>query len=124
MPTVSTGITITFDSGFLAEILEVTGPGMSRESIPTSHMGTTLDHTFTPAKLVDNGELSVNIAFDPSETPPIHENAETITITYPDSGSSAWAFTGFMTGFEPSAPLEERMTGACTLKASGAVSIS
>lgn len=121
MAFVSTGIVISFDSGFLAEILEVTGPSMTRESIPSSHMGTTNDHTFLVAKLVDGGELTVSIAYDPSEVPPIHEDPETVTLTFPDSSAATKTFTGFMTAFEMSAPLEERATASCTIKATGAI---
>ena len=120
---ISTGITITFSTGFLAEILDVSPPGSSRESIQTSHMGTTNAHTFTPADLVDWGELTVEMAFAPGTTPPITSVAEEIVITFPDSGASTWTFSGFMTGFEPSAPLEDRMTASATIKVSGAVAV-
>jgi len=121
---ISTGITITFSTGFFAEILDVSPPGSSRESIQTSHMGTTNNaHTFTPADLVDWGELSVEMAFAPATTPPIASAAEVIVITFPDSGASTWTFTGFMTGFEPSAPLEDRMTASATIKVTGAVAV-
>lgn len=121
---VGTGTTIGFDSGFLAEILDVTPPGMSRESIPTSHMATPDNaHTFTPSKLVDYGEMACDIGFDPSEEPPIDEDPETITITFPDSASTEWSFLGFMTGYEPADPLEDRMVASVTVKVSGKVSI-
>lgn len=122
MAEVSTGISITFDSGFFAEILDVTPPGASRESIQTSHHGTSDAHTFTPAKLVDWGELQVEMAFDPGEAPPVNSEAETVTITF--AGGDTWTFSGFMTGYEPSAPLEERMTASATIKVSGGVTVT
>ena len=122
---IGTGTTIAFDSGFLAEILDVTPPGFSRESIPTSHMGTADNaHTFKPAKLTDYGEMTVDIGFDPDADPPINSDAETITITFPDSGSTTWAFSGFMTGYEAADPLEGRMTASVTIKATGKVTIT
>jgi len=121
---VGTGITITFASSFFAEILEVNGPNASRISIPTSHMGTTVAHTFTPGDLVDWGEVSVSVAFRPGTRPPIGSNPETITITYPDSGAATWAFSGFMTGFSPKGPLEDRMTADCTIKCTGDVTVT
>ena len=122
---IGTGTTIAFGtSGFSAEILDVTPPGGSRESIQTSHMGTTDAHTFTPAKLVDWGELSFDIHFDPATTPPIGLVAETITITFPNSAATTWAFTGFCTGYESADPLEGKMTGTITVKVSGDVTIS
>ena len=119
---VGTGITITFASGFLAEIIDVGGPGMTRGEIDTSHMGTTGGKTFKPTSLYDPGGLNVDIAFDPSETPPITSARAAVTVTWPDG--STWAFNGFMTGYEPTAPLEEKMTASCTIKASGSITIT
>lgn len=124
MAEIGTGTTITFSSGFFAEILDITGPGAAREAIATSHMGTGSAHTFVPADLVDWGELSVEIAFDPATKPPIRGAVETITITFPNSAASTWAFSGFLTGFEPSDPLEERMTASATIKVTGVVTVT
>lgn len=121
---IGTGIVISFSAGFFAEILDVSPPGASRESIQTSHMGTEDAHTFTPADLVDWGEMVVEMAFAPLTTPPITAAKETITITFPDSGTSVWTFDGFMTGFEPSAPLEDRMTASATIKVTGKVQVT
>jgi hypothetical protein len=119
---ISTGITITFATGFLAEILDVGGPNSSRENQNVSHMGTTDWHEFLPTKLTDPGELSVDLQFDPTETPPYHGENERVTITYPDG--TTWVFDGHMSSFEPGAPLEEKMTASVTIKASGEIVIT
>jgi hypothetical protein len=117
------GITITFASGFLAEILDVKPPAHSRESVELTHAGTTKAKEFEPEKLYDAGEMSVDIAFDPSVSPPIDADPETVTITYPDG--STWAFEGFMTNYEPSVPIgAEQATASVTIKVSGEVTIS
>ena len=116
---IGTGTTISFGSAFFAEILDVTPPGAKRKSIETSHMGTTAAHTFKPGKLVDWGEMKVDIGFDPGVTPPIDSAPESIVITFPDL--ETWTFTGFMTGYEPKDPFEDRMTASCTIKVTGAV---
>jgi len=124
MAFVGTGTTISFSTGFFAEILSVSGPNATRVSIPTSHMGTSAAHTFVPGDLTDWGEMTVELAFDPSVTPPIASAAESIVINFPDSDTSTWTFTGFMTGFSPSTPLEERATASCTIKVTGAVVVT
>ncbi len=126
---IGTGITIVFGtSAFLAHLAGVEGPGMQRESVKTSHMGTTLNHTFMPGDLVDNGEITMEIHFDPSQTPPIHAAAETVTITWPVpaglTNPATWAASCFCTGFRPGARLEELMTATVTLKVSGPVTIT
>lgn len=119
---IGTGTTITFASGFFAEILDLRPPAPERESIQTSHFGTTDTHTFVPATLVDWGECQVDLKFDPSTSIPIDSDAETITIDFADG--SSWAFNGFMTKAEPSVPFEEEASMSCTLKVSGDVTIS
>lgn len=120
MAEISTGLVITFSSGFLAEILDVSGPGASRVSIETSHMLTPANsHTFTPGDLTDWGEFTIEVAFDPGTKPPIQNAPEPITITWADSAASVWSFTGFMTSFDIGAALEERMTATVGIKISG-----
>jgi len=125
MKFIGTGTTITFGtSGFSAEILDVTPPDGSREPINTSHMGTLVAHTFTPAKLVDWGEFSFDAHFDPALTPLVKGAAETITIAFPNSGASSWAFEGFCDGYSPTDPLEGKATIAIKIKVSGDVTIT
>ena len=125
---VGTGTTITFGtSGFQAQILSVDWGSIEREAIDTTHMGTTGYKSFIPSKLVDPGEIELEIAFDPDDFPPVDGAAETITVTWPlqSSGSStpaSWNCSGFVTSFEAQAPLEEKMTGNMTIKCSGTIS--
>jgi len=119
---IATGITIVFGtSGFTADILDMTPPGLSRESIDTTHQGTTGAKEFIPADLYDGGELQFDIHFQPGTNPPIDGAVETITITYPDS--TTWAFSGFMTGYEPTAPLEGKMTATVTIKVTDEITV-
>lgn len=123
---IGTGTTVTFGtSSFTADLLSVSHSGIAREAIQTSHMGTTSDHTFMPTDLVDNGELTLEIAFVATLTPPILTNgaAETITVAYAGSATT-WSFSAFQTGFEITAPLEDKMTATVTLKVTGAVTVA
>lgn len=117
---VATGITLVFGtSGFTAELLDMTPPEGSREAIQTSHQGTTGQHTFTPADLVDWGELRIDFHFNPATEPPINEAVEELTLTWPDGDT--WVFNGFMTNYSGGAVLNEKMTGSATIKVSGDV---
>jgi len=121
---VSTGATIEFGtSGFTAEIVDFTPPPASREALDTSHQGTKTAKTFTPAKLVDWGELTFQIHADPATDPPINSSPEDITITFAEDNDT-WQFSGFITGYELSGTLEELITGTVTVKVTGDVTIS
>ena len=124
MAEVGTGTSITFDTGFFAEILSVNWSGISRAVIDTTHMGTTTAMTYTPGDLIDPGELQVEIAFAPGTAPPWDSVAETVTVTWPDAGAATWAASGFMSGFEATGTIEERMTATGTLKLSGDITIT
>lgn len=121
MAELGTGLVVTFASGFLAEIIDATPPEATRESVDTTHMGTTTARTFTPVDLIDWGEASFDIAFDPGTRPPIDQAAEAVTLTF--RNGDTWAFTGFMTGYAPANPLEERSTATCRIKVSGDVTV-
>lgn len=122
---IATGITISFATGFFAEILDATPPNLSRISVQSSHM-TTPDgyHTFLAGKLVDGGEVTVDMGFDPAVAPPIEDPPEPVVITFPNSASSTMSFSGFMTGFEPTGPLEDRLTATSTLKVTGKITFA
>ena len=120
---IATGITIVFGtSGFSAEILDISGPSLARESVETTHQGTIGARTHLPVDLFDAGELSFDIHFNPDTDPPIDQPAEAVTITWP-SGAT-WAFSAFMTADEPATPLEDKMVASITLKISGDITIT
>ncbi len=117
---IATGITVVFGtSGFDAQIVDVNGPGATRESIDVSHQGTVDALDFDPADLPDNGELALDIHFNPDTTPPVEEPKEEITITWP--AGATWVFDAFGTNYEPGAILNGKMTGTLTLKVSGKI---
>lgn len=122
MAEVSTGLTVTFASGFFAEILSGKHSGIERESIETSHMGTTNAREYVPGSLYDPGALEVELQFDPATLPPIGSAAETVTINY--SSGSSWAAEGFMTAFEAESPLEDKQTATATIKFSGQITVT
>jgi len=119
---VTTGTTITFETGFFAEILNVDWDGPNREHIETTHMGTTTARTFKPKDLYDAGEITVELAFNPADDPPIDQAAETCTITWPDG--TTWAASAFLTGYSVSGPLEDKMTATAVLKCTGEITIT
>lgn len=119
---------ITFSSSFFAQIVELGWSGLTREAIDTSHQALTAaqlgNKTFIGSKFVDPGELSVTLNFNPDTTVPMQgaTAAETVTVAIGDSSTQAsWAASGFMTSFEWTGPLEDRMTATCTIKLSGAI---
>lgn len=118
------GITITFQTGFFAEVLSVTLNGISRTAIPTTHSTTTSGWmTFLMSDLKDGGTIEVEFQFDPDETPPIDQAAESVTVTFPvppgQSNGGTMVATAGMTDMSISVPVDDKMTASATLKISG-----
>ena len=123
------GSTITFSSGFFAQITDIQWSGIKRNAIETTHFGTALagankfgNRTFIVSKLNDPGELKVKFNFNPDTLPPIEGAAETVTVSVAGSATPAtWAGSGFMTDLEVSMPMDGVMEATATLKFSGNV---
>ena len=118
------GTTIAFSSSFLAEVISVDWSGIARESIETTHLTTANNaKTFIPSDVYEPGEVSVEMAFDPTTAPPITGAAETLTVTFPGAGDT-WAAAGFLTSFDLNSPLEDRMTATAVVKLSGPITVT
>lgn len=123
------GISVTFSSGFMAEITSVTHDGIKRGDVDTSSMATTNNAiTFTPEALYDPGGLSVELLANPDTAPPITAVAETITITWrkPSGKTNAatWAFSGYLNEYKVTGSKEGLLTATATLKASGPITFT
>jgi hypothetical protein len=121
---IGTGTTITFSSGFFAEIVALRHNGIERPAIDQSHFGSTTARSFRPGALADMGELEIECHFRPSLKPPINAAAESITITFPDSGAATWQFSGFLTAFEYGGELEGKLTGTGRIKVAGDITVT
>lgn len=119
--------TLTFaTSNYAPQIASINTPGITREALATTHLGTTGGKTFIPGALADFGELSFTVHVQPDALPPINAVPETITLTFGDSGAEAneaeWAFTGFITSVgEASLTTDEIAVQDITVKVSGAI---
>lgn len=113
----STGVTLTFDSGFFAKIIDVEEDDESREAIKTSHMGTTGQHTYIPSALSEPGGLQVEMLHDGTKSPPMVDAAETLTVALPDG--TGYSVTAFMIGHKVVARFEDMVRATARLQYSG-----
>lgn len=114
----------------LAEVFSITPPSETIDIIDATHMASpSRRREFIPG-LVDTGDTSFELNFVPggsAETALDAEIGKTTTtnfrITFPDgsSGSATWIFAGFVTGFEPSVPNEDKMTATVTIKVTSTI---
>lgn len=105
------GATITFQSGFFAQITDVRHVGLQREKIPTSHSGTTGAHTGIMSNLYHPGRFIIQGFYDNTKSfvTPLTAASETVTVTKLATGQSTGgtvAGTAAMGEFEWGGPVD------------------
>lgn len=101
-------------------------PSMARDAVEVTHHGSTERwREFIPG-LKDAGEFSVDIAYDPGDADTTAFLAELnadaagyYRIVHPDDAATAWGFAAFVTGFEPAAPIDDKMMATASFKLTG-----
>lgn len=115
----------------IAQVTSISGPGISLDTVDvTEHDGSGWEEVVPT--ILRSGEVTLEIAYDPADT--THKNASggllydlvqrassVYTLTFPSSHS--WSFSAYVTGFEPSAPVDGALTASVTLKITGAVTL-
>lgn len=105
----------------LAEVTDITPPSDSIDIIETTHMTSPNRTKEFIAGLSDPGECSFDIHFIPGTGDDTviqgRRNTGTVNnyqITWPGSGT--WTFAAILTGYAPTAPVNDRMTATVTFK--------
>lgn len=122
----STQAGVALDS--VAYITNIGGPGLAldTEDVTTHDQATAFEEVI--GTILRSGELSLDIVYDPAET--THAATAGLlkwlndkTRVYFDItffSTYNWIFNGYVTGFEPSAPVDGALTAAVTIKLDGA----
>lgn len=111
----ATGSSITF-SGFTYPVIRFNGPGLSAKVIDANKMSTTSWEDKIPGSLVDPGEISATVEYN-GILPTIGAAAQTITVT---CNGNARTGKAFITKFEPTAELEDKLTAEVVFTCTGA----
>jgi hypothetical protein len=122
------GASITFSTGFFAEVTGLRRTGFHRDALETTHMTTSNgDRTFIPSDLLDEGayEIDFYLVANTSTETPMNAASGAFTITYPipagGSVAATAAGTGFLTDIGEEIPMDGIMTRTATLKITGTV---
>jgi predicted secreted protein len=106
----------------IANVSGLSGPGLSRETLDvTAHDSPDAYREFLGG-LRDPGEISADLNYDPAAHDTLIEDLDdddpsNYRITWPDG--TTWTFPAIMTGFEPSAPIDDKLAASVTWKVSG-----
>lgn len=111
----------------IANVTNITPPSLSRDtSDVTAHDSADGWREFI-GLLKDGGEVSIDVNYDPSKHDTLVDDFDDVDtrsykITFPDA--TEWAFEAIMTGFEPDAPHDDKLTASVTFKVSGKPTIT
>ncbi len=113
----------------VAEVLSVGGPTINRDVIEATHTDSLNNYKEFLSGLTDGGEVTVTMNFLPGDVTQdessgimgdfLVQTLRQYQIVFPTSPAVTWTFAAFITGFEPDAPIDDRMTSSATFKLSG-----
>lgn len=119
------------DWQLIAERVQITGPGLSREAPDATHMDSDEGYREFLPGLKDGGEIGIEGNFIPEDE---SQNATTgllsefasdvlgvFRLTFPSTTSPRpfWLLDGILTGFEPGMPVDDKMSFSASIKVSG-----
>lgn len=108
------------------EIMSITPPGMSRDSIDVTHMSSPNTAREFIAGLIDSGEFTIEFNFIPATSDAVFTALQAARGNWQIllANSIAWTFAAFCTGYTPAVPLDDKMTASATFKVSGLPTLS
>jgi len=114
----------------IVQITNISGPGLSLDTEDVTTHDSTEAWEEVVATILRSGEVSFDIVYDPAAA--THKNsaggllydlasrtANTYAIVFPDTDTTRWTFSAFVTGFEPSMPVDGALTASCKMKING-----
>jgi predicted secreted protein len=123
----SYGTTLKWDAVLIAEITDISGPGIKVDTIDvTSYSSPSAFKEFI-AGFGDGGEVSIEANFISGDTlgqiafitDAFAKSVKEVIITYPAAAAVSWTFNALVTSIEFKEPLEEQLGFTATLKISG-----
>jgi predicted secreted protein len=113
----------------LADLTSISGPSISRETIDVTSHGSPNAWMEFIGGLKDPGEVSADVNYDPAEHDTLvadfNEDAPiNYQLAFPTSPETVWSFPAILTGFEPDAPFDDKLSASLTFKVTGEPSLS
>lgn len=115
----------------IAEITGLTGPGEKLDLIECTHMESPSNYKEYIPSLVDGGEVSIDLNFLPGNS--VQQSIRTamtartkkhFQITWTNTGGTKYAFYGYVTSFQPSAKINDKLSASITIKVTSTISLT
>lgn len=112
----------------IAEVTNITGPGVSFELIDATHMESPDAFREYLPSLLDGTQVTLELNYLPADSnqyglreDQLARTLRNFQIIWPDSGSTTDQFAAYVTDFTPSAQIADKLSASCTLKISGPI---
>lgn len=108
----------------IANITNIEGPGIERETIDVTAHNTVDAYMEFVGGLKDGGEVSVDVNYDPAQHDALiadfdDEDPRNYQLVFPDAAATTWSFAAILTEFNPEAPYDDKLAASLTFKVSG-----
>ena len=113
----------------IAEINNITGPGMSRAFIDVTSLDSTGGYREFIGGFRDAGEITMTMNFTRDTFLDMKADfesdaAKNYRITFPDTGLTMIDFSGVCTGLSVGIPMDDKVTSNVTIKVDGQITVS
>jgi predicted secreted protein len=108
----------------IASVTDISAPGLARDTIDTTAHDTPDKWREFIGALKDGGEVSFDINYNPNVHDTLLADFDDVTprsyrIVFPTTPQRTWTIKAIMTGFEPSAPVDDKLSASLSFKVSG-----
>lgn len=113
----------------IAEVANISGPGISLDTVDVTHHGSAGGFKEYVGGLLDGGEIKAELNYIPTDathnaTAGLLKDLKNKTkrnfqLVFPDGSSTTWSFAAFVTNFEPTAPVDGKLGASVTFKITG-----
>lgn len=115
----------------IAEVRSISGPGMNLELVDATHMESPdFFREYLPS-FKDGTEVSFEVNFLPADTNQqglttdfANRTKRNFQLVFPNTDTTTWEFSGYVTNFSPNAVIDDVLTASVTVKVTGPVTIS
>jgi hypothetical protein len=118
----------------IAEVVEISGPALSVDTADATHHSSSGDYEEVVPTVIRSGEVTFDINYLPTDsthdaTDGLLNDLENKTkrnfeLVFTDGSNTTWTLTGYVTGFEPSAPHDDKLDASVTIKLTGQPTIN
>lgn len=113
----------------IAEVLNITGPSLTRDLIDVTHLGSSGGYREYVGGYREGGELTFTINFiftgyNNLKTDFDSDSSGSYSVILPDAGNTTLSFSGYVTSMPLSIEPDNAVTADITIKITGEVSLS